>query len=200
MDRGILLRRCFLPLWGVFFAVPGFLLPYAAWHVLENFSGTAGEYDTFECALVFGAAVHSVSDPGPAILRRVQTGVRLFQDGRIDRMILTGGQGSQFQRSEAAVMSSVAQSAGVPAEKIILEDQSSSTEENLRNVKPLLADCDSIVGISDPYHLARIGLLASHEGIHLSLLPTDTTIKPSFLMQSIIRETLGYAYYVVAPR
>jgi uncharacterized SAM-binding protein YcdF (DUF218 family) len=96
-------------------------------------------------------------------------------------------------------MKSVAGSLGVPEEDMLTEEESSSTQENLRNTRPLLDDCTSIVGISDPYHLGRIGLLASHEGISLKLFPTDEHITQPFLLQSIFRETLGYAYYKVQP-
>jgi hypothetical protein len=98
--RTIPLRLLLLVL-GIGLLVPALIVPYSAWKVLEGFSGTAGEQEHFACGLVFGAAVHSVADPGPGILRRVRTGVRLYHAGRIDRLIFTGGRGNTSQQSEA---------------------------------------------------------------------------------------------------
>jgi vancomycin permeability regulator SanA len=131
--------------------------------VLSGFRGSAQL--PAECALVFGAAVHSVSDPGPAILRRVQTAADLYRAHQIERLIFTGGKGSDTQQSEADVMRAVAIADGVDDTSILTENDSNSTWENIAHSKKYLNDCSSVIAISDRYHLARISFITTEPEI-----------------------------------
>ncbi len=169
---------------------------FAVYQVLSGVEGTTSLATPVDCAIVFGAAVHSVSDPGPAILRRVQTATELYHAGKVHRLIFSGGKGSEHQQSEAEVMQGVALSQGVSPASIAIETQSNSTWENVHNVLPLLQNCDSTIGISDDYHLARIELIAWRQGLSLSTYPAETA-RGRFRTQSIVREIFGYMYYLV---
>src|SRR5205807_2057348 len=97
---------------------------------------------------------------GPGILRRVGTAAELYKEGKVQKIFLTGGKGEGMAESEAGVMRRVALADGIAPKDLVTEEQSHSTEENLRNSLPLMGDCTSIVGVSDRYHLARIELLS----------------------------------------
>lgn len=180
-------------------AVPVLLLSYSLFQVLDGFSGTYNGTTPVECGIVFGAAVHGNSRPGPAIERRINAGVSLYQAQRIERFIFTGGLGTGMQASEAEVMRDLAVSLGIPPDRIRIEPFSTSTWNNIRNIVPLLSDCDSYVGISDPYHLARIKLIGKKQGIDLATFPAEQNVQTTFLFQSILRETIGYSFYLIYP-
>ena len=164
--------------------------------IRQGFAGT-GPFEA-ECAIVFGAAVHANDSPGPGIVRRVWTAARLYGEGKVQRLILTGGKGEKDKRSEAAVMRDVALQAGVRSRDILLEDQSHSTIENLRNSRPLLRDCRSVIGVSDNYHLARIRLLAEQmDWRDLRTIGTDVRPPEAFERASITREVIAYLYYAL---
>ncbi len=149
-----------------------------------------------ECAIVFGAAVRAPDVAGPGLVRRVETAVRLYQQGDVQRLILSGGKGSAEQDSEANVMRVLALERGVPASALSTEGESHSTLENLRNSMPLLADCTSVVGVSDGYHLARIEMLADKVGLpDLRTYPADRAPNLTFEMKSIGREIAAYVWY-----
>jgi uncharacterized SAM-binding protein YcdF (DUF218 family) len=159
-----------------------------------------------ECAIVFGAAVRPTYDDsgtvvgataGPGITRRVRTAATLYRQGRVQRLIVTGGKGDLAKASEAAIMRELALHEGVPAEDIEVEDQSRSTIENVRFSRPLIDACDSIVGISDGYHLARIRMLAKEQGLDLPTLPAEPAPGLLFQLRSIVREVAAIAYYSV---
>lgn len=151
-----------------------------------------------ECGLVFGAAVHRTDDPGPGITRRTSTAARLVHEGMVDRLIFTGGRGAASNESEAAVMRSVAMRRGVDPDLITLEEQATSTWENLVYARPLVSDCSSIVGISDHYHLARIQYLAELQGWgELPVYPADNPPNDAFTMRSVMREVAAMFYYMV---
>ena len=149
-----------------------------------------------ECAVVFGAAVHGEGSAGPGIARRTSTAVRLYNEQKVQTLIMTGGQGSSGQESEAAVMKKVAMRGGVDPDDIRLEETATSTWENLKMSKPLTEDCTSVIGVSDRYHIARIAYVAwlqGWTGFHVH--PADVVADRSFELRSVFREMLGVVYY-----
>jgi len=164
--------------------------------VTQNHSPGSGSGQT--CGLVFGAAVHKGSLPGPGIARRVKTATRLYQEGLLQHIILTGGKGDVGVESEAEVMEDVALKYGVAAGDLSLEKNARSTWENLLYSRPLTGSCTTVIGISDRYHLARIAYLAHVQGWEdIRTLPSD--IEPSWLfeMKSVGREVVALLYYMV---
>jgi len=154
-----------------------------------------------DCALVFGAAVHWDDVPGPGILRRTITAAKLMREGKVHRLILSGGRGDLHHQSEAEIMRRVAIREGVDPERIVLEDQSRSTWENLVYARPLLEDCTSVVAVSDAYHLARIRYLAAAQGWgSLSTYPASDLPRGTFLLRSVTREVSALLYFMVATR
>ncbi len=152
-----------------------------------------------DCAMVFGAAVHSKDDPGPGITRRVETAANLYHQGLIKRVFLSGGKGDATKESEAQVMRKVALLLGIAPESLKLEEFSTSTWENLEKTRPLMQGCESVVGISDRYHLARIGYLAYLQGWgELQTYPADRRAPWYFEVRSVLREMAGLLYYFFA--
>lgn len=169
-----------------------------AGYVVLGFRGNA-VYPA-DCGVVFGAAVAPVFDAnreivdvgaGPGIQRRVAAAADLYKDGKVRRFIFSGGSGEGMPDSEAEVMRRTAIAQGIAASDIRIETGSHSTYENLVNVRPLLSDCASVVGISDRYHLARIGLIASRLQIPLTTAPASPAPNRYFELQSVVREVFG---------
>lgn len=80
-------------------------------------------------------------------------------------VICSGGQGSGENKSEAAAICDGLIAAGVAKERILLEDASTNTVENLRFCKDMLpsADTPTVVVTSD-FHCQRAGLIAQKNG------------------------------------
>ena len=155
---------------------------------------------TADCAIVFGAAVRPVYGDGgaivsfaarPGIARRVATAAKLFEQGRVHRLFFSGGRGEGNAVSEARVMKDYAVSLGIPAERITLEERSTSTWENLLYTRPLTEDCHGILAISDAYHLARIRLIAHMQGWDLPTLPAEPRPQMLFIAKNLLREAIG---------
>lgn len=168
------------------------------------FSLTKAIYTSFDvqgnfpsdCGLVFGAAVRRGERAGPAIIRRVNTAARLFGEGNIDRLILTGGKGSGQEVSEAEVMHATLRNLGVPEDAMTLETQASNTWENLLFSQELTKDCKTIVGISDRFHLFRIGMFARWQHYkNFSLYGADVRPTEESELRNVIREVLALTYY-----
>ena len=163
--------------------------------ILMGFGGTA--VLPADCGLVFGAAISGRNTAGPAIMRRVGGAAALWNDGQVNTLILSGGKGDSWRFSEAAVMRQEAIRAGVDGRSIFVEDSARSTKENLANSKKIVEEhCDSVVAISDQYHLARIRLLAKKAGWG-SLQTYGVPDRPVREDLQVIRELAAYLYYAL---
>lgn len=182
-------------------AVAGIVILLAGTYgvIYAYFDGTA-ELPA-DCALVFGAAVYAQNQPGPAITRRVAAAATLYNNEQVQTLILSGGRGEGVRHSEAQVMRALAIELGVQPQDIILEDQSHSTWENIAYAKNLTSQCSSVVGVSDPYHLARIELLSWRQGWgELGTVPATVPVAdrpPRYNDKPPLREIFAYIYYVL---
>ncbi|MBI5651803.1 MAG: YdcF family protein [Chloroflexi bacterium] len=119
-----------------------------------------------DAIIVLGAAVWQGERASPALNARVQHAIELYKSGYAAHLILSGGLGAN-PPSEAEMMRRIAISAGVPADALILEDQSYSTDENLANAKRLMdaRGWRTALIVSDPFHIYRAEIIARDLGI-----------------------------------
>lgn len=183
---------------GLTLAVALSVLMVLATIVLEEHGVAPGK--PAECAVVFGSAVYGFNTPGPAMLRRVSTAVRLYHEGAVQKLIFTGGKTNSTDQSEADVMRVYAKRQSIPDSAIVVESQAQSTWENLKYTKPLTDDCDGVVAISDGYHLGRIRLTAWMLGWgSLPTVPADQSPPLPQHVRSVLREFAAIMYYVFMP-
>ncbi len=152
-----------------------------------------------DAIIVLGSAVWQGERASPSLYARTQHAIALYRAGYAPALILCGGLGGN-PPSEAEVMRRLAVSAGVPADALILEDQSHSTEESLTNAKTLMdaRGWHSALIVSDPFHLLRAELIARDLGIDAygsgaSDSPTYTA--PQLHVWYTAREALALVWY-----
>jgi uncharacterized SAM-binding protein YcdF (DUF218 family) len=111
-------------------------------------------------AIVLGAAIYT-----PALKNRTLTALDLYEQGKADKLILSGGRISDSDISEAQYMEKVIKQNQDANAKYVLEDGSHNTYENIHNSQKLMGENDSVVIVSDEFHLARAVLVAKRAGI-----------------------------------
>ncbi len=163
--------------------------------VLSQFSGNASF--PIECAIVFGSAVHGGSEAGPGIRRRTEAAAALYEEGKVQTLIVSGGIGEGNRLSEAEVMQKEALELGVEAEDIRIEKEATSTWENIKFVQPLAENCSSIVAVSDRYHLARIRVAAVRQNLDIQVYPAAPPENPLFEFREVLRESIAVLVYLV---
>ena len=86
---------------------------------------------------------------------------------------MAGGLTGAASRSEAEVGRERLLALGIPADKILVEDRSQHTLENLFNLRETLRKdaWSTLILVSDPLHLARAGALARGLGLDLRCSP-----------------------------
>ena len=154
-----------------------------------------------EVAIVLGAATHD-GKVSPVYQERLNHGIRLYKDGYVKKLIVTGGVGEGNELSDAYVAKEYAISQGIPEKDILTEDTSTITQENLGNSKVLLDEngYENAIIVSDPLHMKRAMLLAKEAGITAYSSPTPTTkyvslkTKIPFLAREVFFY-IGYKWY-----
>jgi uncharacterized SAM-binding protein YcdF (DUF218 family) len=108
---------------------------------------------TYDAIVVAGCRVAADGRPSPALQSRVRRAVELWEEGYARRIVFTGGLGT-YPPTEAQAAAEFAESLGVPRRVMVLEDESTSTEENAKNAAKAL-DADRVLVVTDAYHVFR---------------------------------------------
>ncbi len=126
--------------------------------------------------VVLGAAQY-VGHPSPVLRARLEHAVALWRRGLAPRMVLTGGTGEGDTTSEAAVGRRFVVQQGVPDSAILLEAKGRTTSESLRAVAAMMKAqrSDTVILVSDPFHMLRLTILARRFGLVALLSPTTTS-------------------------
>lgn len=92
-------------------------------------------------------------------------------------IIVSGGQGPQEDISEALAMKRYLIDKGIDENKIIMEDKSTSTITNFKYSHEIMKDMDlpddSVVFVTNGYHVYRSSCYAKKEGLTVTHLGTD---------------------------
>jgi uncharacterized SAM-binding protein YcdF (DUF218 family) len=170
----------------VILAVADIALVFGIAHYRRNIPKT-------DAVVVLGAAIYT-----PALYNRTLEGLKLYQDGKAEQMVLSGGRIASADISEAQYMEKVLKANVNPAPKYILEEQSHTTYENIHNSRQKLDGKLSIIIVSDEFHLARAVLIAKREGfanVYWSA-PQPTYYSPNELRFYYARELLAMFSYL----
>ena len=145
----------------------GLLLYILGFGAAIHHRGTIDNAEESDVIIVLGAGLLRDGRPGWALTRRSLHGAELWRRGMAPYVLCAGGKAESYPRSEAAACREVLLSRGVPADAIILEDRSRSTEENAIFSRRVMIDeglLDAVL-VSDSYHMLRASWLFQLQGI-----------------------------------
>ncbi|MCR8842840.1 YdcF family protein [Paenibacillus sp. SC116] len=174
-----------------------FLLVGCVWFGYTQYKiAQAGGESTGEktdVGIVLGASMWG-ANPSPGLRERLDLAVKLYQEGRFEYILVTGGKGgSQDMYSEAEGSKRYLVEQGIPEERVLEEDQSTSTLENLLYSKTILSNnqWDSITIITHDFHGTRAREIA--ESLQYAAIEVETV--QSKVLSPIwhpLRESLAY--------
>jgi uncharacterized SAM-binding protein YcdF (DUF218 family) len=129
--------------------------------------------------------------PSYVLQKRLDAALEYLNENQGTRVIVSGGQGANEPISEAEGMKQYLLDAGIDEERIILEDQSANTLENLINSAEFLdMSNDRVVLVTNNFHIFRACGIASRQGYaHVEGLAADSY--PAMLPNNMLREFLG---------
>ncbi|SDY17315.1 YdcF family protein [Thermoactinomyces sp. DSM 45892] len=151
-----------------------------------------------DAGVVLGAALWN-GKPSPALVERLEVAAKLYQDKKVEYVIVSGGLEKEGV-TEALAMKEYLVQKKVPQERVLLEDQSSNTQQNLENTKKLLTgtQIDNIVIITHDYHMTRALQYAKQTGLNDSLIApvhSEVLFMPYHKAReslALIKQSLGF--------
>lgn len=162
--------------------------------------GEKDEKQSADVAIVLGAAT-SNGEVTPVFQERINHGIWLYENGFVKTLIFTGGIGEGNEKSDAWVAKQYAIEQGIPESVILLEEQSTITQENIENAKKIMDDnCyDTAIIVSNPLHMKRAMLMVDDYGIKAYSSPTPTSryITLKSKLSFLAREEFFYIGYKI---
>jgi len=179
---------CILPAWReAFDRIPGILKAGAAvvlavglvcFLFLEGciISGMTGEpKGQVDCLIVLGAQVRGTR-VSRALQQRLDRAAAYLDEHKDTVVIVSGGQGPGEDISEAEAMEIYLLSRGISGERILKEDRSVNTEQNIRFSQELMEPGASVGIVSNDFHVFRAVCIAKAAGIEAEGLPAPSSL------------------------
>ncbi len=140
--------------------------------------------------IILGAQLKR-NGPSEVLRRRLDTAVTYLNNNPSTIAIVSGGQGKDEPKSEAQGMYEYLVAAGIEESRIIQEDQSTKTYENLVNSAEFIDKENSkVVIVTNNFHMYRAIKIAQKAGYaQVYKLPADS--HPGMLLNNMLREFFG---------
>lgn len=150
--------------------------------------------------IVLGAGVNG-SAPSLSMVNRLEAALDYLEAYPDAVAIVSGGQGAGEDVTEASAMHDWLVAHGVPESRIVQEDQSTSTRENLENSFAIIRSrggdpAGGVAVVSSEYHLYRAKQMARALGAKPLGVAAETTL-PTMRANYFIREAFAAAYMQV---
>ncbi|MDR1018145.1 MAG: YdcF family protein [Lachnospiraceae bacterium] len=134
--------------------------------------------------------------PSHVFKERLNAAVTYLNENKNTKVIIAGGKGSDEIISEAEAGKRYLIEKGILPERILEEDRSTDTMENLRNAKSMAKG--KVVIDSNDFHIYRALMFAKRLGYKdVSGLPAKS--KTHLTTKLYIREILALGYYIIFP-
>jgi uncharacterized SAM-binding protein YcdF (DUF218 family) len=146
--------------------------------------------------VVLGAGLIGGRRVSPLLASRLERGLSVY--GSLDAqnapiLIVSGGKGSDERLSEAEAMANYLVERGFPADRILREDRSRTTEENLLYSAALMKEARPegyrCVVVTNDFHSYRAALIARDLGVPAQVVGSPTAAY--FLPSATIREFIA---------
>lgn len=151
-----------------------------------------------ELIVVLGCQVRG-EKPSRMLRRRLDTAYEAMQKHPDAICVVSGGQGWGESISEAEAMKRYLIEKGADEDRVIMEDRSTSTFENIKftfEITDKLGYGRDITIVTDGFHQYRASLIAKQEGAE-NITAYSASTEPRFLPTYWVREWLGLTYFWV---
>lgn len=142
-----------------------------------------------DCIIVLGAQVRERGVPCQALRHRLDTAARYLAAHPACQAIVSGGQGPNEPCPEARAMANYLVKHGIERSRIMQEDRSTSTVENIRFSRPLIAGVEAAGLVTNDFHLPRALAIARKQGLALRGIAAPS--HPWYLPNNLLRECLA---------
>jgi vancomycin permeability regulator SanA len=149
--------------------------------------------------IILGCRMKDDGTPTPLLKGRIDKALEFAEEQKAQTgkelvFVPSGGQGADEPLSEAACMKNYLMAQGVPEERILCEDRSTSTETNFRNSLEVIRshsvkEDPQIAYATTNYHVLRAGMIATSLGVRAE--GTGSRTKRYFWINAFVREFIA---------
>ena len=115
-----------------------------------------------DCIIILGAGIWG-DKPSPMLEDRLLEGIKLYQNGVSDKIIMSGDHGRK-EYDEVNIMKEYAIEKGIPSENIFMDHAGFSTYESICRAKDIF-QAKKVVIVTQKYHLYRALYIANKLGL-----------------------------------
>lgn len=156
--------------------------------VLSQFSASPGA--GADVCIILGAQMKE-SGPSDVLQRRLDKALEYLQKNPETVVVVSGGQGGNEPVSEAQGMRDYLVARGIAEERILMEDVSTDTWENLEySAKLIDKEKDSVVIVTNNFHVFRAVFIAEKQGYQAVQGMAASTHRGNVL-NNLLREFFG---------
>lgn len=168
------------------------LISFAWIEVLIFQSAKTNDNVYVKYAVVLGAGIDG-EKPSLTLRRRLDSGIRFLNANPEAKLIASGGFGAGLRISEAEVMKRYLIEQGINEDRILKEENSRTSDENLKYTRALLRELDdeqlqNILIITSDYHMFRAKFIASRyfSQVYGIASDTPTTIRINYSIREYL--------------
>lgn len=122
-------------------------------------------------AIVFGAGLYRDGSAGPVLSDRVETAVQLYEQGKVEKLLMSGD--NRFVNyNEPEAMRQYALQRGVPDEDIVLDYAGRRTYDTCYRAKRIFG-VDEAILVTQSFHMPRALFLCNWFGVESSGVEAD---------------------------
>ncbi len=139
-----------------------------------------------DVVVVLGAGTRRHGDPlPPQAKERVIRGVALINNGYAPYMIISGGQDKNTGLVESTLMKDYAVSLGLPAEKILTEETSKNTWQNVHDTVPIMKrnGWTTALVVTGSYHTLRACTVFRQVPVAITCIATPLNTIPTITVR-----------------
>lgn len=157
---------------------------------------TSNDREEPEYVIVLGAGLRGTEPLNP-LRARIDKAYEFMSQNDSAILVASGGQGPGESISEAQCIRDKLVERGIDSDRILLEDKSTSTEENLKNSLEIIGRTDASVGIiTNGFHEYRANLIARDAGYTDAFSIPAVTLFPVGIHYTV-REFMGVVWYII---
>ncbi|MCM1991145.1 YdcF family protein [Oceanirhabdus seepicola] len=133
--------------------------------------------------VILGCGLEENGEPSQMMKNRLDAALEYLFENDIENIIVSGGQGSDEKFTESLVMKKYLVKNGIKSDKIIEENKSTSTFENLSFTKDIITKIEEnkngklrIVILTSDFHMFRSKLIAEELGFTATGVPSSISM------------------------
>lgn len=160
---------------------------------------TRDEAARADMIIVMGAAEYR-GRPSPVLRKRLDHAIDLYKGHYAPLILTTGGAGGDPDFTEASVGRSYLIDRGIPAERVVVENQGETTAQSLASAFEIMQRMGlrSCIVVSDGYHIFRAKKYLQAEGLIVFGSPRASGYRPEWKeWWEYFRQAVGYALWQI---